>query len=145
MDGRDLLLIKYLSLDARTTLKTLGAKIALSQEATGTRIQKLFDQKYVVPYALINFHNIGKKNVYLQIKFDNYDISSFNLLLQTLASHPAIGWLAETFHAFDIVLSIIYSVDSTIEEIITLIKEAAPRKIKKLSQLYFNSVFYFSF
>jgi DNA-binding Lrp family transcriptional regulator len=145
MNTTDILLIESLSQDSRTSLKDLAKKTHLSEEGISNRLNKLIESHTITPYTIINYFNIGNKNIHIQIKFEKLLQADLIQIIERLTKIANIGWISETFHKYDVVISIIYKDFKVIEDVIENLKGISKNKIKKINFLNIKEAYYLSY
>lgn len=145
MDKLDKQIIIELSKNSRYKSSELKKNIKTSKQNIINRTNSLIESDILNPYTITNYYIIGKKNSQIRIKFSKLNFEEIDKIVNYLKSKSSVVWIAESFHAYDLSISVIYTEFNIVENLIDEIRELSLNNIKKINFSFIKENYYISF
>ncbi len=107
IDAKDKKLLYEIDLNARLGTTELAKKVGISQEGVYYRLQRLEKRNIISSYmTLLNFSKIGYTGFGVYARFQNVSKEQRQTILQELAKHNHIYWIAQFGGRFDLAFAL---------------------------------------
>ncbi|MCI0503754.1 AsnC family transcriptional regulator [Candidatus Micrarchaeota archaeon] len=127
-------IIHELESNCKVSVNELGEKLGISKRMAETRMHKLIGKKAIVNFvAIVDFSKLGyvDHEVWVQIRHMNPEKK--RKFLDSLVSHPQVGWVASCGGKFDYAFSVMAEDSVTFSEILRKILSDNPGIVQNYS------------
>ncbi len=107
LDLKDRKILYELDVNSRETLKTIGKKVQLSQQAVENRINKMIRNGIINSFqAIIAYHKLGYTTYIIYLRFQNTSSEKENKIIAKLKTNPNIIAVWRCEGIYDLLLAI---------------------------------------
>ncbi len=127
-------IIYELESDCKVSVNELGKKLGISKRMVETRMQRLMKSKAILNFiAIVDFSKLGYVNHEVWIQVRHMQPEKRRKFLDSLVSHPRVGWLASCGGKFDYAFSIMAEDSVTFSDILRKILSDNPGIVQNYS------------
>ena len=115
----DLIILKNLSKNSRTSLKDLATKASISKQAMHKRLKKI-EVDYIKKYVtLIDYGILGYNTIQIYFKIQGINRREYRKKISELQKSEKVVWISNFIGEYDIGISIMYKTIDEINKVIS--------------------------
>ncbi len=127
-------IIYELESDCKVSVNELGEKLGISKRMVETRMHKLIGNKAIVNFvAIVDFSKLGYVDHEVWVQVRHMQAEKKRKFLDSLISHPQVGWVASCGGKFDFAFSIMAEDSVTFSDILRKLLSDNPGIVQNYS------------